>query len=379
MKRGLWLLIGVLLIASLVVAACAPAAPATPTATKAAESKPAAAQPAESKPAATQPAEAKPAEKPAEKAAEKPAAAAPVVLKAVCFLAKNHPVAYMVNEYVKRVNEQGQGKVRIDYLGGPEVIPPLEQADAVIKGAAVQMGFNVTAYYAPLGPELDVLHMTEVTPMDERKPGGMYDFMVERHKKIGLYYLGRWSFNQPFYLYTNKKVDTPKQLAGQKMRTTALYDPFMKALGIVPITMPFGDIYTSIERGVIDGYGWPALGIMDAGLNKVTKYRIEPSFYEQNNTILVNLKTWESLPKDVQDLLKDVAVKLEPDTVAHFAEATKKELEAQEKGGVQVIKFSPEDAKWYRDLAYKSQWDEIEAKVKDPALVAQLKELVKKK
>jgi TRAP-type C4-dicarboxylate transport system substrate-binding protein len=343
MKWKAWFVpVCLLIVAAVVLSACAPAAGPTPT----------------------------PAPKPTPK---------PVVIKAVSFIAKDHLVSAYAKVFVERVNKQAKGRLRIDYLGGPEVIPPFEQVEALRKGAVVQMTFSPTAYYASLLPEADVMHLTELTPMEERKPGGLYDFMVERHKKIGLFYLGRWTYNMPFYLYTNKKVDRPQQLAGQKMRTAALYDPFMKALGIVPVTLPYGEVYTALERGVVDGFGWPGVAVVALGWNKVCKYIIEPGFYEQNGVILMNLDTWNSLPKDLQDLLKDVAIKLEPDMADHFAKVTKEERQKMLDGGMQVIKFSPADAKWYRDLAYKVQWDEIEKKVKDPALVAKLKELVKKK
>ena len=42
---------------------------------------------------------------------------------------------------------------------------------------------------------------------------------------------------------------------------------------------PVGWPYTALERGVVDGYGWPVTGIFDLGWEKVTKFRMEPPFY----------------------------------------------------------------------------------------------------
>ncbi len=49
-----------------------------------------------------------------------------------------------------------------------------------------------------------------------------------------------------------------------------------------------GEVYTALERGVVDGYGWPVLGIFDFGLEKVTKFRLDPGFYSVDVNLMVN-------------------------------------------------------------------------------------------
>ena len=50
-------------------------------------------------------------------------------------------------------------------------------------------------------------------------------------------------------------------------------------LGANVVTTPPGEVYTALERGVVDGYGWPILGIFDLGWQEKTKYRVDPGFY----------------------------------------------------------------------------------------------------
>ena len=57
-----------------------------------------------------------------------------------------------------------------------------------------------------------------------------------------------------------------------------------------------GEVYTALERGVVDGYGWPTIGIFDLGWEKVTKVRFEPGFYAVDINVLVNLNTWKLEP-----------------------------------------------------------------------------------
>ena len=85
----------------------------------------------------------------------------------------------------------------------------------------------------------------------------------------------------------------------------------MQALGGTPVTTPPGEVYTALERGVADGYGWPVTGIFDLGWEKVTKFRMEPAFYSVEVNVLVNLDTWKSLTDAQRKLLNDAALWLE--------------------------------------------------------------------
>ena len=67
--------------------------------------------------------------------------------------------------------------------GGPEVIPGFDQAEA-LQSNTVQVIFTPAAYYAPLAPEINAFQLSKFSIEEERKPGGMYDYMVDRHKKL---------------------------------------------------------------------------------------------------------------------------------------------------------------------------------------------------
>ena len=117
-----------------------------------------------------------------------PATAGPKTLKAVSFLPKNHPLCKMIHVWVDRVNDQCKDAVKVDWVGGGEVIPGFDQAEA-LRNNTVQVIFNPTAYYAPLAPEVNAFTLSKLSMAEERKPGGFYEFMVERHKKIGMMYI----------------------------------------------------------------------------------------------------------------------------------------------------------------------------------------------
>ncbi len=300
------------------------------------------------------------------------AAAGPKVLKAVSFLPKDHPLCAMIHVWVDRVNSQCGDKIKIDWVGGPEVIQGFDQAEAV-RNNMVQVIFNPAAYYAPLAPEVNAFQLSKLTMEEERKPGGFYDFMVERHKKIGMMYLGTWLYD-PFYLRINHEIDSIDDLKGVKMRTSALYDRFMKKIGIIPVTVPFGETYTALERGLVDGFGWATLGPADWGWLDKCKYIIDIPFYTRQNTlILMNLDVWNGLDTGLQEEIMDITIEFEPEMVAYFKEQIAKEWERYDQMGIKRIRFSPEEEKQYLDAAYSAEWEDLEKKV--PDLVPTLKKL----
>jgi len=293
-------------------------------------------------------------------------------LKAVVFLPTNHPYVVMVHEWVKRINDACKGELKINLAGGPEVIPGLEQIEALRKGV-IQVTFNVTAYYQSRMPEGGAFTLSKLTPWEQRTPGGFYDFFVKAHKeKVNAMYLGQWLYGT-FYLWVKDPVKTPDDLKGRKLRTTALYDRFMKEIGAVPVTINVPEVYTALKRGTVDGAGWPLIGARTFGWTEVIKYIIDHPFYGMNSTILMNLDAWNSLTPSLQSKIKEVTAWFEPYMAGYFDSNAQAEWKELDKVGVKRVQFSPADAKRYLDAAYGVEWKVLEKKV--PELVPTLKRI----
>ena len=292
------------------------------------------------------------------------AANAQTEIKAVSFLPKDHKQCVMIPVWIERVNAALKGSIKVTWVGGPEVMAPFNQPEAVRKGI-FQLGFMPAAYYGSLLPEADAISLSRLDFKQEREKGGLFDYMVERHKKINMMFLGTWLYD-PFYLYVSKPVAKLEDLRGRRMRTAAKYDKMMKTLGIVPVTMEFGETYTGLQRGVVEGFGWPTLGPRDNGWLDSVKYVIDIPFYARQNTfVLMNLDAWNKIPRDAQDKIMDITVTFEQDMKAYFEKALEAEKKEMDKVGVKRVKLSPEDTRKYLDAADTSAWDDLEKKVPD--------------
>ncbi len=294
----------------------------------------------------------------------------PIVLKAVCFLPKTHTLSAMTVEWVKRMNAMFPEELKIEYRGGPETIPAVEQVEALRRGI-IDINFNVASYYAPQGAEFNAFQLSKLSPMEERK-SGFYDYMVKAHEKIGARYLGRW-LHGGFHMYLKEPVKHIAELKGKKIRTGPLYVFFLDKLGAAPVSIKPSDVYTSLERGVAEGFCWPILGAREAGWTEVCKQVMDHSFYEGDGTILFNEKKWKSLPAPVREKILQTMPKYEEDMVKYYDDAIMKERGLMTKAGCQFFKLDPQDAEKFNKMAYDAWWDFMMTKI--PKLVPELKKM----
>src|SRR4030043_267980 len=188
------------------------------------------------------------------------------VIKAVTAFPKSNANNDPVPMFIEAVNKRTQGRIQIDYLGGPEVFATFDQIHALKAGTIDAILYYPWAFMKSLMPEAEAQGLSELTAWEERK-SGLFELWTEIfEKRANAKFLGRLHNNLRFYIYTNKKVEKIADFKGQNIRTMPLYIPFLKALGANPVTTPPSEMYTSLERGVVDGLMYPRYGMVRWGL-----------------------------------------------------------------------------------------------------------------
>jgi TRAP-type C4-dicarboxylate transport system substrate-binding protein len=283
------------------------------------------------------------------------ASAQEVTIRAVSAFAEGTEFSKNFERFIEKVNADGKGLIKINYIGGPRAVPPFEVGNAV-RTRVVDMANVTGAFYTNLMPEADGFKLNG-KPMSEQRKNGTWDYINQLHnQKLNSQYLARQFHNVPFHIYLNKKIDKI-DFTGLKVRVTPVYRDIVEALGGAPITTAPGEVYTALERGVADGYGWPITGIFDLGWEKVTKYRMEPPFYSVEVNVLVNLDTWKSLNDAQRKLLNDAALWLEGLDSEKVA-VIKAERERQAAAGIQSLDFGPAASQAFltrgNDVAWQS-------------------------
>jgi TRAP-type C4-dicarboxylate transport system substrate-binding protein len=284
------------------------------------------------------------------------ASAQEVTLRAVSAFAEGTEFARNFERFVDKVNNDGKGVIKINYIGGPRAVPPFEVGNAV-RTRVVDMANVTGAFYTNLMPEADGFKLIG-KPMSEQRKNGTWDYINQLHnQKLNSQYLARQFHNVPFHIYLTKKIDKI-DFTGLKIRVTPVYRDIVEALGGTTITTAPGEVYTALERGVVDGYGWPITGIFDLGWDKVTKFRMEPPFYSVEVNVLVNLDAWKGLTDAQRKVLNEAALWLEALDAEKVA-VIKAERERQAKAGIQALDFGPAAAKAFLDRAYDVAWRSV--------------------
>src|SRR3990170_7748261 len=289
-------------------------------------------------------------------------------MRAVGFIPKNHPVMAQANVWVKTINEAMPGKIKINYVGGSEVIGRYQQQNALRTGV-VDMTVSTTADFQDELPEVSTFTLSKIGPAEERR-SGFYDAMVKSFEKMNARYIGRMQYGS-FYMWTKKKPEKLADLQGLKMRTGSLYDKMMRELGMVPVTINQPEVYTALEGGTVDGLAWPVFGVRSIGWTRPVKFVIDLPFYSASNMIAVmNLDKWKKLPPGVQKTMLEATAEHEPKMVKYFQDEEQKEWKELSKL-VTRVKFSDAENKKFLDTAYEVEWAAIAKRV-SPETLARL-------
>ena len=286
----------------------------------------------------------------------------------------NKSLFYFMESVEQQIAKKYPGELKLNLVGGPEAVKIQDQVPAAQRGM-VDIVHTTNAYYVSILPEADAMKLSDFTPWEERA-NGAWAYYNDLHEKKGLYFLGRIGTDLPFSLYLNKPIKTA-DLKGLNIRVSPMYLQMVKGLGGNPVVIPPTEVYAALERNVVDGYGWPTVGIRDWGWEKKTKYIVEPSFYTGPHPMVMNLKAWNDLPKKLKDVITEASMEAERKIVAYYKEEIKKEFDLLKQAGLQVIDLPPAEKEKFLKITYDEGWKDIIEK--NPKTGPELRNLLTKK
>lgn len=260
---------------------------------------------------------------------------------------------------VEAVNERGKGVVQIDLVGGaPAIGSPFTLTQKAAKGAYDVVGCT-EAYFGNVLPEAAALRLQEYTFAELRENGG-FDYIQGLLEDKNLHLVARHHDFGPFHLWLSKPITGP-DLTGLHLRVSPVYTAFFKSLGATVQRSNIAQVYTYMENGTVQGYGWPALGWVPSWV-KVTKYRVDPGFYHASLHTLVNNKAWKKLSPAQQAVLNEVGLEFEAraeTSTPEFQAALKKQADFVAGKGMQTIEFTGADREKWLKAAVDAAWAEV--------------------
>lgn len=271
----------------------------------------------------------------------------------------------------KRVNELSQGRLIIQVYAGGELLPPLGVFDAVSQGN-VECGHSASYYWAGKNPALQWftsipfgLDAQGINTWFYQGNGIRLWEEVYSHFNIVPRPAGNTGVQMGGWF--NKEINSIKDFKGLKMRIPGLGGKVLKKVGGTVVLLPGGEIYTSLERGVIDATEWvgPAHD-MRMGFHKVAKYYYSPGWHEPGSALefIVNKKAYDTLPQDLKAVIDTACAELNIQMLTEFEAENARALKTLRKENKVSIRHFPESVlKDLRKVAHETIEEEAS---KDP-------------
>lgn len=299
-----------------------------------------------------------------------PVLAAEASIKLVSMLPKKTPIGQTFAGFIERFNKKFKGEIQIDWRGGSEVIPQFKQPNAVRLGS-IDATLTSPSYVNGILNVSGAANYSNRDYEDIRKSG--YHAEMERlHKAKGLVYVGELPTHATkFYIFLRKPITKLADFKGLKIRVFPAIAPAVKALGANPIVLPMTEMYTAMERGIIDGFSTGIAGVPKQFKGLVGAY-VSPGFYRATFHFLANPRKWNALPEATRKKVIDFVRNEEPATYeASWLPMLKASYALAKETGIKEVKFSQDEQTQYLKLVNGAAWDAVKAKAPKEGAVLQ--------
>ncbi len=286
---------------------------------------------------------------------------------------KNFPgMGTGANYLAKLIGEMSGGRIEVKVFGAGELVPAFEIFDAVSRGNA-EMGHGASYYWKGKSEAAQFFAAVPfgLTAQEMNAwfyHGGGMQLWEEEYAKFGLVPTAAINTGVQMGGWFNREINTVKDLEGLKMRIPGLGGEVLSRLGGTPVSLPGGEIFTSLKSGAIDATEWVGpYNDLAFGLHKAAKYYYYPGWHEPGTTLecFVNKKAFDALPKDLQAIVINAAKAANLDGLSEYTARNNEALNTlvtQHK--VQLREFPVEVLKQLKVVS-----DQVVAEVaeKDPA------------
>lgn len=236
------------------------------------------------------------------------AQAAPTKLTFSIFFPPTHGQAKAAIDFAKQIEIRTQGKVEVTAFPGGTLTKAPQVYDGVVKGIS-DIGNSCFAYTRGRFPVMAAVDLPMGYPSGKVASRVADEFAKTVNppelQDVKVLYVHA---HGPGLLHTKKPVKTLEDLKGMKIRATGLSAKVVEALGGVPVAMPQGDTYESLQKGVVEGTFGPMEVLKGWKQGEVIDYTTEcfSVGYTTAMFVVMNLDKWNALPDDVKKVIDEL-------------------------------------------------------------------------
>jgi TRAP-type mannitol/chloroaromatic compound transport system substrate-binding protein len=244
----------------------------------------------------------------------------------------------------ERITKASGGRLTVKVYGAGEVVPALEVFDAVSRGTA-EMGHSAAYYWkgkAPAAPFFaSVPFGLNVLEMNAWLYAEGHALWKELYAKFNLVPFACGNTGVQMAGWFREPIKSVADFKGLKMRIPGIGGEVMAKLGAVPLNIPGGEIFTSLQSGAIDAAEWVGpYNDLAFGLHRVAKYCYYPGWQEPGPTLecMINKTAFDALPEDLQLIVQACCASVNNDMMAEYTARNQQALQTlQKEHGVQFL------------------------------------------
>lgn len=268
---------------------------------------------------------------------------------------------FITEWFMDEVEKRSDGRIRFDRYYSASLLPINATLDALANGS-LDISDMQYQYFGDIIPSglisnlpfwnkdaedaAEIIYETEIGEIIRKdyEDYGVKTLMVYPTRSYG------------FLL--KKPVHTLEDFKGLQLRQSGgTMGVWFEELGITGVDISFNDLYDALSRGVIDGTVTAPTVLNTSKLHEVVDYVLEPSFVPTYLCpVFISTKTWEKLPKDLQDIIVEVSEEAVAKAIEYDEGWYEEEMEEAKAAGVEFIQLSEDEQKRLFESAQKS-WD----------------------
>ncbi|MBL0945128.1 MAG: TRAP transporter substrate-binding protein DctP [Hydrogenophaga sp.] len=263
--------------------------------------------------------------------------------------------------FVARVAELTGGRFKINLFAAGQIVPAAQAFDAV-RGGAFELMKTFDGYEAG---KIPAFAFTSTIPFgfaesDEYEAwfyerGGL-EMVRQAYAPAGLHYIAPTVYGQE-PLHSKVPIRKIADLAGKKGRFVGLASTVMGAMGVAVTPLPTGEVYSALDKGVIDMADRGDLTAnFEAGLAEVAKFVVVPGFHQPTTATayVANRGAHERLPAEFKTALAVAAREVSASLRQHILVSDATVLAKYAAKGCEIIRFNPADVAAARPKAMEA-------------------------
>jgi TRAP-type C4-dicarboxylate transport system substrate-binding protein len=243
---------------------------------------------------------------------------------------------------MKEIEKRTNGRVKISHFTGATLSPMTQTYDSLMRGL-FEMGSGPFSYNPGRFPFMEILDL----PLGYRDAkqstflaNDFYKkFKPKELKDVKVLFL---HCGGPGLINTKNKISSLEEVKGLRIKSTGISSKIVEALGGTPVTMPITETYDALKKGLADGLLLNIQVLKTYKFGDLLKYTVQD--YGMSNCVsfwvAMNKQKWDSLPKDIQQIIEKVTEQFVPEFAQTQFDLDKEGEEYAAKAGHQMVRVS---------------------------------------